>query len=327
MFSADLLIDPELSASRRAEKSQAFEARMLKTGLERRLIAAEESQRELERALSDSKATIQRLESDRRWLAEREQQEREERQRLEASWEEERVSIGDLQSGKILIQVWPVQETYSSTTRTLRSSILELQAKYGDLQDDYSTLKRTNTSTIATQASNLTALQRQVDMLEHELEQSQSIAQERSKTINVLKEQVDELEASQETPAAKLADEQWKVVRDELHRQADQLRTSETLNARLSSEIQKYRSRNQSIEVLREENRALGRKLSHMNEVKDRAAKLEGELEAARIERAGWSVLTVLNPSLLPQQYCILCPFYKTRHTHQSPDIQQIMAV
>ena len=86
------LKDPELSASRRAEKTQAFEARMLKSGLERRLLAAEETHRELERALTESKATIQRLESDRRWLAEREQQEREERERLESSWEAERVS-------------------------------------------------------------------------------------------------------------------------------------------------------------------------------------------------------------------------------------------
>jgi mitotic spindle assembly checkpoint protein MAD1 len=65
---------------------------MQKSGLERRLLAAEETQRELERALAESKATIQRLESDRRWLAEREQQERQERERLESSWEVERVS-------------------------------------------------------------------------------------------------------------------------------------------------------------------------------------------------------------------------------------------
>lgn len=64
-----------------------------KTSIERRLLATEESQRELERELSQAKANIARLESDRRWLAEREQQEREERQSLEEAWNKERVSL------------------------------------------------------------------------------------------------------------------------------------------------------------------------------------------------------------------------------------------
>ena len=64
---------------------------MLKTGLERRLLAAEETQRELERVIADKDRVIERLESDRRWLAEREQTERSERESLEAAWETERV--------------------------------------------------------------------------------------------------------------------------------------------------------------------------------------------------------------------------------------------
>lgn len=64
-----------------------------KTSIERRLLATEESQRELERELSQAKANIARLESDRRWLAEREQQEREERQSFEEAWNKERVSL------------------------------------------------------------------------------------------------------------------------------------------------------------------------------------------------------------------------------------------
>ena len=66
---------------------------MLKTSLERRLLIAEDTQRELEFALTDAKATIERLEGDRRWLAEREQQEREEKEQLEKKWEDERVSL------------------------------------------------------------------------------------------------------------------------------------------------------------------------------------------------------------------------------------------
>lgn len=269
---------------------------MVKTSLERRLIAAEDSQRELERALAESKATIQRLESDRRWLSEREEREREERQRLESSWEQERVCLEpmlfDLDPANPKIDIKTLlKENLASTNRTLRANVLDLQAKCGDLQDDHSALKRTSTSTITTQASNITSLQRRVDMLTHELSQSQQLAADRGSKINALKEQIDELEADKESNAgARVADEQWKVVRDELQRQATQLRTSETLNARLSSEIQKYRSRNQSIEVLREEKRDLEKKLTRMEEVKERAARLEGELQAARTEREGWCV-------------------------------------
>jgi mitotic spindle assembly checkpoint protein MAD1 len=127
-------------------------------------------------------------------------------------------------------------------------------------------------------------------MLEQELTQTQSLAQERAQKINTLKEQLDDLEAAQDNKSVNLADEQWKIVRDELQRQTDQLRTSQTLNARLTSEVEKYRSRNQNIEILREEKRDLERKLSHLEGLKDRSAKLEGELEAARMEREGWSV-------------------------------------
>ena len=129
-----------------------------------------------------------------------------------------------------------------------------------------------------------------MDTLQQELSRTQSLAQERADKINALREQLDDLEAAHDNTSVKLADEQWKIVRDELQRQTDQLRTTQTLNARLTSEVQKYRSRNQSIEVLREEKRDLERKLSHLEEIKDSAARLQGELEAARMEREGWLV-------------------------------------
>lgn len=64
-----------------------------KTSSERRVFAAEEAVRSLERDLSQAQAYISRLESDRRWLADREQKEKEEREQRETEWEAERVSI------------------------------------------------------------------------------------------------------------------------------------------------------------------------------------------------------------------------------------------
>jgi hypothetical protein len=92
-FAAQLDNDTSASSSqqRLAEKTQAFQSKMMKSALERRLIAAEDKRRELESALREKDIVIERLESDRRWLSERETEEREERERMEEEWEEERV--------------------------------------------------------------------------------------------------------------------------------------------------------------------------------------------------------------------------------------------
>ncbi len=61
------------------------------TSLERQLASLQTSKVELEAKLRDKDAVIERLESDRRWLAEREKEEREEKERERVEREEEKV--------------------------------------------------------------------------------------------------------------------------------------------------------------------------------------------------------------------------------------------
>jgi mitotic spindle assembly checkpoint protein MAD1 len=83
-------------------------------------------------------------------------------------------------------------------------------------------------------------------------------------------------------------EENWSVVREELHKQADYLRTLEGTNAKMSMELNNLRERQASVEVLREEKRGLERKVKVLEELREKVVKLEAEVEAGRREREEW---------------------------------------
>ena len=78
------------------------------------------------------------------------------------------------------------------------------------------------------------------------------------------------------------------VVREELHRQAGYLRTLESTNARLTSELTVLRERHTSVEVLREEKRGLEKRVQVLEELRTKVVRLEAEVEAGRREREDW---------------------------------------
>jgi len=78
------------------------------------------------------------------------------------------------------------------------------------------------------------------------------------------------------------------VVREELHRQAGYLRNLESTNAKLNSELNILRERHASVEVLREEKRGLERKVTMLEEMRNKVIRLEAEVEAGRQERETW---------------------------------------
>ncbi|KDQ20863.1 hypothetical protein BOTBODRAFT_26885 [Botryobasidium botryosum FD-172 SS1] len=281
LLAAQIEQDPDLSSARRMQKSQAFESRMAKTSLERRLLAAEDAKRELESLVKEKEITIDRLEGDRRWLAEREQEARDEKERSEADWAQEK-------------------STLDRNLRTVRSNFISLQATHADLEDEYATLQRTTSSAIASQKSSLSLLERKCSLLDEERDQLRALAQERAATIKELRDRLDEAEAEAgNTSRANAGDENWAVVRDELHRQTAYVRTLEQTNSRLNSELATYKARQQSVEVLKEEKRDLERKLRKAEEVRDRVVQLEGEVDAAKKEREEWAAF-LNNPNAEP---------------------------
>ena len=83
--------DPQLSTAKRQQRTQALNTALSQGALERKLAAAEATRVQLETRLRERDATIERLEADRLWLAEREQEERGEKERITKERENEKV--------------------------------------------------------------------------------------------------------------------------------------------------------------------------------------------------------------------------------------------
>ena len=116
-----------------------------------------------------------------------------------------------------------------------------------------------------------------------------AIAEERDVTNQALQQKLNEAEvASDPTLKRHDEDENWSVIRDELHRQASYLRSLETTNAKLSAELGRYKDRHANLEVLREEKRALERKVLVVDGLREKVVSLEAQVEAARRERQEW---------------------------------------
>ncbi|KAJ7031593.1 spindle assembly checkpoint component Mad1 [Mycena alexandri] len=243
---------------------------MAHAALERQLVAAQTTKLELETKLREKDIQIEKLERDRRWFSDREQEEREEKEREQTEHQEE-------------------TQKKDSELRTLRSSLTALREEFADLQDAHSSLQRSTSQTIASQKSQITTLTRQTSLLEEEVSQFKLLAEERSQTIDEIQVKFQELSTSGDSNAVAQENSDMTVVREELHRQAAYLRTLESTNAKLSSELAILRERHTSIEVLREEKRGLERKLQALETLREQVVKLEAQVEAGRQERETWA--------------------------------------
>ena len=156
------------------------------------------------------------------------------------------------------------------------------------------------------QRSQLAESTRQAKFFKDESITWKGIAEEGSQRLRELEEENDALRSRTvaEGPAATdpSTDNDWKVVRDELTRQAAYLQSLESSNARMMGELTQLRQRNESIEVLKEKNRDLNRKLADTDSLRQSVARLEAEVEAARKEREEWyaSSSSFTRPALIP---------------------------
>ena len=125
-------------------------------------------------------------------------------------------------------------------------------------------------------------------MLNEELRQAKSLAEDRLRAMDELHSEFDELSTQSARPQE---DQNMAVIREELHRQASYLRQLEASNTKLKAEL----SRNGNVELLREEKRTLERRVKGADELRQRVAELEGQVDAARKEREDWLVAPILS--------------------------------
>ncbi|KAI0822086.1 MAD-domain-containing protein [Trametes gibbosa] len=283
-LAAELERDPQLSTAKRQQRTQAFSTHMSQALLERQLAAAQAAKLELESKVREKELAIERLEGDRRWLAEREKEEREEKERdREAHIEYKRKA--------------------DSEVRALRAALQTLREQHVDLEEENASLARTTAQTNATQKSQIATLTHQVALLENEIAEFQRLAEERACAFQALQAQFEGLSASQSNITPNGAQEEdWTVVREELHRQANYTRELESANAKMTVELNAFRERQTSVEVLKEQKRDLERKVRSAEELREKVVKLEAELDAARKEREEWASSSVepATPSKTP---------------------------
>ncbi len=126
-----------------------------------------------------------------------------------------------------------------------------------------------------------------------QLEEFRRLAEDRAHAFDELQAQFDELNAAQDSVTLNHGqDEDWTVVREELHRQANYMRQLESANTKMTAELNVLRDKQTSVEVLKEQKRDLERKLRGADELRERVVKLEAELDAARQEREEWCVFS-----------------------------------
>lgn len=126
-------------------------------------------------------------------------------------------------------------------------------------------------------------------MLKDELAEFKNIAESRSHNIEELQAQLNEMSVDQDTVSRRSGDdENWEIVRDELHRQSNHVRTLESANTRMKTELAVLRQRHENIEILKEQKRELERKARDADELRERVVRLEAELDASRSERQEW---------------------------------------
>ncbi|KAH7886792.1 spindle assembly checkpoint component Mad1 [Phlebopus sp. FC_14] len=246
---------------------------MAHASLERQFLSAQTVKMETENKLREKEVYIERLERDRRFLAEREQAEREEKEKERATHAEEKLKA-------------------EADLRTLRDSLATLRDELVEVKEAYSELRRSNDHTIASLSSRSSTLTHRNSELEQELTEYRSLAEERDATIRMLQQKLDDAEtALGDTKLRRREDEDenWSIIRDELHRQATYLRSLEATNARLNAELGRYKDRHENLEVLREEKRALERKVSIVQELREKVASLEAQVDAGRRERQEWA--------------------------------------
>ncbi|OSX63139.1 hypothetical protein POSPLADRAFT_1181163 [Postia placenta MAD-698-R-SB12] len=238
--------------------------------LERQLVAAQTAKADLETNLREKNAQIARLEEDRRWLAEREQEERLEKERERTEHAEDKHKA-------------------DHDIRSLRASLMTLQEQLADLNDEHGQLSRSTSQTISTQKSQITMLSRQLARVEEQLTEYRRVAEERGRALEELQTQLDDASTAKDSFVQKASDdENWAIVRDELHRQAEHMRLVEAANTKMSAELTMLRERHASVEVLKEQKRELQRRAAGADELREKVIRLEAELEASRREREQW---------------------------------------
>lgn len=264
--------DPQLSTAKRLARKTTLNTHLSQSALDRELAALRSSHAALEAKLKDRDVQITRLEKDNEYLTSREAEEQEERER----------EVGEMQ-GRL--------ENVEEELRNVRRLVAEVEGERDDALDERDALERAKEGTVADLQAQVDTMTGQVEHYQSELSECHAQAEANGRLVQSLREQVDTLtEERGRLVGSRNDDAGARVVREELARQTKYIRNLESKNLKLTSEVTSLRERMMSVEVLREEKRAMEKKLGQLDAMRARTVELEAQLEAAEKERKNWCV-------------------------------------
>lgn len=131
--------------------------------------------------------------------------------------------------------------------------------------------------------------QRLIEVEGHSEESKELLRQQQGEVQRLTQEWRKEREALAEAQANEpTRREEDGRLADELHKQVNHIRQLESNNLHLSNENKKYRENQASIEVLREEKRALEGRLARLQDTDQRLAEAEVRVMQLEDEKESW---------------------------------------
>ncbi|KAJ3769493.1 spindle assembly checkpoint component Mad1 [Lentinula raphanica] len=265
-FSSQLERDSSLPNTKRQLRT-TINNTLSAAAVERKLAILQTNCADLEKKVRERDQKLDLLEKDRRWLYDREQEEREARER---EGKEARKREAELKHDRDVA----------------RGLLAELEVAHAELGDHHDKLKRQHQHEVDLLKTQLEESQKQAMFLEARVEEEKNAAKEvASKLASELSTSTSSL--SQSTSSA--PDTDHRLLTAELKRQATYLRQLESTNTRLNADVivlkndnTVLRERNSVVEVLREEKRGLESRLK-MKEVE--VEKLVRKVEEVRRDR------------------------------------------
>lgn len=126
-----------------------------------------------------------------------------------------------------------------------------------------------------------------LDLIEAEDATLRASAQEAARARDALQDELDVLVERRAQEARRdIEQHSDPLIREELHRQAEYVRTLERRNQDMERKIRVLTDKQQGLDVLKEEKRDLERKARHAAELVAQVGKLQAELDLARSQLA-----------------------------------------
>ncbi|GAA5848212.1 hypothetical protein JCM9279_000980 [Rhodotorula babjevae] len=170
--------------------------------------------------------------------------------------------------------------------RALRAEIGQLKDDHADLQESFTDLEHAATQAVAKANDR----QKRAELLEAEMLRLRTEADQYLEAASSEKKRrvAVETELERERARAKESDDSH-VIREELHRQVTTLRTLEKENGKLQRRVETYERQHANVELLKETNRALEKKVKAAEALRSQLSQYEVELEVLRREKADWA--------------------------------------